>query len=90
MTKLFVLSGLFVLSSKTHEQSYIFCELIPDRLRKFLFEAKKKSVVYFFEFVRFSISKNYFNVGKNSFVFNDYNLVNHLVSGKQHFVHAIC
>ena len=22
-----------------HEQSYIFCELIPDRLRKFLFDA---------------------------------------------------
>lgn len=74
-----------------HEQSYIFCELIPDRLRKFLFLClKKTSVVYFFEFVRCSISKNYLNVGKNSFVFNDYKLVNHLVSGKQHLVHATC
>lgn len=51
---------------------------------------KKTSVVYFIEFVRCSISKNYFNVGKNSFVFNDYKLVNHLVSGKQHLVHATC
>ena len=50
---------------------------------------KKTSVAYFFEFVRCSISKNYFNVEKNSFVFNDYQLVNHLVSGEQHLLHAI-
>lgn len=51
---------------------------------------KKNICCVFFEFVRCSISKNYLNVGKNSFVFNDYKLVNHLVSGKQHLVHAIC
>ena len=31
-----------------HEQSYIFCELVPDRLRKFLFDAKKNICCVYF------------------------------------------